>query len=49
MKNETKLINEIKVLEQENQKYKEIIDKAIEYIRIYRSYQKIKRKLWQNL
>lgn len=28
-KNETKLINEIKVLETEIQKYKEVIDKAI--------------------
>ena len=34
MKNETKLINEIKVLEQENQKYKEIIDR-IEKIAVY--------------
>ena len=31
-------------LEQENKKYKEVIDKAIEYIRIYRSYQKIDNK-----
>ena len=30
--NETELIYEIKQLEQENQKYKEVIDKAIEYI-----------------
>ena len=28
--NETKLINEIKNLEQQNKKYKEVIDKAIE-------------------
>ena len=27
-----------------NQKYKEVIDKAIEYIKIYRSYQKIDNK-----
>lgn len=27
--NETKLINEIKKIEQENKKYKEVIDKAI--------------------
>lgn len=27
--NETKLINEIKKLEQQNQKYKEVIDKAL--------------------
>ena len=27
-----------------NQKYKEVIDKAIEYIRIYRSYEKIDNK-----
>lgn len=32
-KNETKLINEIKKLEQQNQKYKEVIDKAIGYIK----------------
>ena len=32
-KNETKLINEIKVLEQQCKKYKEVIDKAIEYIK----------------
>lgn len=32
-KNETKLINEIKVLEQQCQKQKEVIDKAIEYIK----------------
>lgn len=32
MKNETKLINEIKVLEQENQKYKEVIDRIEKYI-----------------
>ena len=30
--NETKLINEIKKLEQENKKYKEVIDKAIDYL-----------------
>lgn len=30
-KNETKLINEIKVLEQQCKKQKEVIDKAIEY------------------
>lgn len=33
-KNETKLINEIKVLEQQCKKQKEVIDKAIEYIDI---------------
>ena len=27
-----------------NQKYKEVIDKAIEYIKIYRSYEKINNK-----
>ena len=32
-KNETKLINEIKVLEQQCQKQKEVIDKAIEFIK----------------
>ena len=31
-RNETKLINEIKVLEQQCKKQKEVIDKAIEYI-----------------
>ena len=31
-KNETKLINEIKVLEQQCKKYKEVIDKAIDLI-----------------
>lgn len=31
-KNETKLINEIKILEQQCKKQKEVIDKAIEYI-----------------
>ena len=31
--NETKLIDEIKQLEKENQKYKEVIDKAIEWIK----------------
>lgn len=30
--NETKLINEIKKLEQENKKYKEVIDKAIDLL-----------------
>ena len=30
-KNEDKLINEIELLEQENQKYKEVINKAIKY------------------
>ena len=32
-KNETKLINEIKVLEQQCQNQKEVIDNAIEYIK----------------
>ena len=32
---------EIEQLQKENKKYKEVIEKAIEYIRIYRSYQKI--------
>lgn len=32
-KNETKLINEIKVLEQQYKKQKEVIDKTIEYIK----------------
>ena len=32
--NETKLINEIKKLEQENKKYKEVIDKLEKYIRL---------------
>ena len=43
-KEELLLVNYIKQLQQENQKYKETIDKAIEYIRIYRSYQKIDNK-----
>ena len=34
----------IEQLQQENKKYKEVIDRAIEYIRIYRSYQKIDNK-----
>ena len=33
--NETKLINEIKKLEQQNQKYKEVIDKIDKYINDY--------------
>ena len=37
-------IDIIKQLQQENNKYKEVIDKAIEYIKIYRSYQKIDNK-----
>lgn len=32
-KNETKLINEIKVLEQQCKKQKEVIDKAIDFIK----------------
>ena len=31
-------------LEQKNQKYKDVIHKVIEYIKIYRSYQKIDNK-----
>ena len=31
-KNEDKLINEIELLEQENKKYKEVINKTINYI-----------------
>ena len=31
-KNEDKLINEIELLEQENKKYKEVIEKVIDYI-----------------
>ena len=31
-KNEDKLINEIELLEQENKKYKEVINKVINYI-----------------
>ena len=42
------IINEIKKenkqLQQQRKKQKEVIDKAIEYIRIYRSYQKIDNK-----
>ena len=33
--NETKLIDEIKQLEQENKKYKEVINKAIKWVRDY--------------
>ena len=43
-KEELLLVNYIKQLQQENQELKERIDKAIEYIRIYRSYQKIDNK-----
>ena len=35
--NETKLIDEIKVLEQQCKKYKEVIDKTIEYIKSYKT------------
>ena len=35
---------ELENLQQENKQLKEVIDKAIEYIRIYRSYQKIDNK-----
>lgn len=41
---QAKITHAIRKLQQENQKYKEVIDKAIEYIRIYRSYQKIDNK-----
>lgn len=34
----------IELLEKENKKYKEVIHKVIEYIKIYRSYQKIDNK-----
>lgn len=37
-KNETKLINEIKVLEQQCKRQKEVIDKAIEKINDYKIY-----------
>lgn len=37
-KNETKLINEIKVLETEIQKYKEVIDKVSSQIKLYGKY-----------
>ena len=43
-KEELLLVNYIKQLQQENKKYKEVIEKAIEYIIIYRSYQKIDNK-----
>ena len=39
-----KLQQENKQLQQQRKKQKEVIDKAIEYIRIYRSYQKIDNK-----
>lgn len=35
-KNEDKLINEIELLEQENKKYKEVINKAIKYIETHK-------------
>lgn len=38
------LLTQYLFLQQENQELKERIDKAIEYIRIYRSYQKIDNK-----
>ena len=34
----------INELQQQNKKYQEVIDKVIEYIRIYRSYEKINNK-----
>lgn len=45
-KNETKLINEVKVLEQQCKKYKELIDKAIEILDNYQNnlYSKSARK-----
>ena len=43
-KEELSLVDYIKQLQQENKKYKEVIDKVIEYIRIYRSYEKINNK-----
>lgn len=36
--NETKLIDEIKQLEKENQKYKEVIDKVSSQIKLYGKY-----------
>ena len=38
------LFNEMTNWKEESKKQKEVIDKAIEYIRIYRSYQKIDNK-----
>ena len=45
-KNETKLIDEVKVLEQQYKKYKELIDKAIEILDNYQNnlYSKSARK-----
>ena len=37
-KNEDKIINEIELLEQENKKYKEVINKAIELLGNYKHY-----------
>lgn len=37
-KNEDKLINEIKLLEQENKKYKEVINKALNLLGNYTHY-----------
>ena len=39
-----KITHAIRELQQENKKYKEVIDKAIKYIKIYRSYKKIDNK-----
>ena len=43
-KEELLLVNYIKQLQQENKKYKEVIDKIKEYITIYRSYEDINGK-----
>ena len=42
--NQVDLITKYMFLEQQCKKQKEVINKAIEYIRIYRSYQKIDNK-----
>ena len=43
-KEELSLVDYIKQLQQENKKYKEVIDKIKEYITIYRSYEDIDGK-----
>ena len=47
--NETKLIDEIKQLEQENKKYKEVINKAIKWVRDYMDEWNMNDEVWQDL
>ena len=48
-KNEDKLINEIELLEQENKKYKEVINKANKWIRDYMDEWNMNDEVWQDL